>query len=185
MLAVSFSEFGLSVADVEQGEVRTMMNDFIGIMKDEDIVRIPKVSIGEVKAFEDETGAGPKLKPMRLYFDSTMKHPWNADLAEQFVSHFQSRAAVDENDEDDIWDLFKQRFLNLKRRISERKLKDNEDEVGALQRVVNKQKERLDGQRPNTRRGTVSQQVFWLIFGLTYFLLSSIKTGLPLRARTG
>ena len=166
----------MSVANVVQGEVRTMMNELIGIMKDVDMVKIPGPSITEVKAFEDETGAGPKLKPMRLYFNGTMKHPWNADLAEQFVSHFMSKFAVDENDEDDIWSLFKQRFLNLKRKVSERKLKQDEDEVGALQRVANKDKARLEGQRPNTRRGTVSQSAFQLIIRLTFFLALS-RTG--------
>lgn len=91
-----------------------MMNELISIMKDVDVVKIPGPSIAEVKAFEDETGARPKLKPMRLYFNGTMKHPWNADLAEQFVSRFMSKSAMDQNDEDDIWSLFQQHFLNLK-----------------------------------------------------------------------
>lgn len=173
MLAVSFREFGLRVANVVQGQVRPMMNELIGIMKDTDVVKITGPSIAEVNAFENETGAGPKLKPMRLYLDGKMKHPWNADLAEQFVSQFMSKFAVDENDEDDIWDLFKQRFLNLKRKVSERKLKEDEDEVGALQRVANKDKARLEGQRPNTRRGTVSESAFRLIIRLTFFLALS------------
>jgi hypothetical protein len=150
-----------------------MMNELIGSMKDVDMVKIPRPSITEVKAFEDETGAGPKLKLMRLYFNGTMKHPWNADLAEQFLSHFMSKFAMEENDEDDIWSLFKQCFSNLKQKVSERKLKQDEDKVGALQRVVNKDKARLEGQRPDTRRGTVSQDAFQLIIRLTFFLALS------------
>jgi hypothetical protein len=140
------------------------------------MVKISGPSITEVKAFEDETGAGPKLKLMQLYCNGTMKHLWNANLAERFVSHFMSKFAMDENDKDDIWSLFKQHFSNLKQKVSERKLKQDEDEVGALQRGASKDKARLEGQRPNTRCGMVSQSAFQLIIRLTFFLALS-RTG--------
>lgn len=137
-----------------------MMNDLIGIMHDVDIVKIPQPSIDDVTSFADELGPGPRLKPMRLYFDGSSKHPWNVDLAEQFYEYFRSKAAVDDHDEDDIWDLFGQRFLNLKRKISQRKPREDEDEVQVGQRVMHRKKATLDSQRPNTRRGTVSQHTF-------------------------
>jgi hypothetical protein len=137
-----------------------MMNDLIGIIHDVDIVDIPQPSIDDVTSFAAELGPGPKLKPMRLYFDGNSKHPWNADLAEQFYNYFQSRVAVDDHDEDDVWDLFGQRFLNLKRKISQRKPREDEDEVQVIQRVMHRKKATLDSQRPNTRCGTVSQHTF-------------------------
>jgi hypothetical protein len=137
-----------------------MMNDLIGIINDAGIIRSPRPSEAEVTSFANEDGPGPKLKPMRLYFDGNLKHPWNADLAEQFFRYFRSKNVVDEHDEDDIWDLFGQRFLNLKRQVMERNPRGNEDEVQVLQRAMKKKKATLDHQRPNTRRGTVSQIVF-------------------------
>src|SRR5271155_5630730 len=61
--------------------------------------------------------------------------------------------------------------------------KNSEDEVGALQRVVNKQKERLDGQRPNTRCRMVSQQVFCLIIRLTFSLAYQARAAIASKNR--
>jgi len=60
-----------------------MMNDMIGIMHDEDIVKIPQPSIDVMVSLADKLGLGPKLKPMRLYFNGDLKHPGNTNLAEQ------------------------------------------------------------------------------------------------------
>jgi hypothetical protein len=136
------------------------MNELLGIMHDADIVRVSHPSIDQVTSFADEVGPGPKLNPMRLYFDGNVKHPWNADLAEQFHSDFMSTNFVDSEDEMDVWDLFEQRFLNLKRKVAERKPRGDEDEIQVAQRIMEKKKERLSLQRPHTRRGTVGQQLF-------------------------
>jgi hypothetical protein len=158
-----------------------MTNNLIGIMRDTDIVKVSHPSIDEVTAFAEERGPGPQLNPMRLNFEGKIKDPWNADLAEQFHNHFMSTNAVDSQDEADIWDLFEQRFLNLKRRIRERKPKEDEDEIQTLQRVIKKKREILVHQRPHTRRGTVSRHLF--LSYLAHFHSSSIKVGLLSRAR--
>ena len=136
------------------------MNRLIGIMHNVDIVHIPQPSTDEVMSFANELGPGLKLKPMQLYFNGSLKHPWNADLAEQFHNYFQSRAVVDDHDEDDIWRLFDQCFLNLKCKFVERKPQEDEDEVQVTQWVMNRKKVMLDSQRPNTRHGMVSQHTF-------------------------
>jgi hypothetical protein len=137
------------------------MNDLIGILKDVDILEVSQPSIDEVTLFADEEGPGPKLKPMRLYFDGTFDHPWNQDLAEQFQIYFKAKNRVDEEDMIEIWDLFKQRFLNLRRKVAESRPKGDEDEIQVMQRVTKARKERKNRQRPNTRRGTVSN-IFYL-----------------------
>ena len=136
-----------------------MMNDLMDIKNDRDVIKMPKPSSNEINSFLEE-GPRPKLKPMRLHFNGKVKHPWNLDLAEQFVGHFMSRAAVDRNDEDNIWTLFEQRFLNLKRKVKEREPKDDEDEIQVLQQVVKRRKVVLSSQRPNTRCGMVSPHTF-------------------------
>ena len=77
-----------TIADLVQREVCLMINNLIGIMRDVDIVEIPQPSIDDITSFADKLGPGPKLKPMQLYFDGSLKHPWNADLAEQFYDYF-------------------------------------------------------------------------------------------------
>ena len=69
---------------IVQREVHLKMNHLICIMHNVDIVHIPQPSTDEVTSFANELGPGPKLKPMQLYFNESSKHPWNADLAEQF-----------------------------------------------------------------------------------------------------
>jgi hypothetical protein len=89
-----------------------------------------------------------------------VKHPWNADLAEQFHDHFISTNIIDSKDEIDVWNLFEQCFVNLRCKVAERKLRDDKDEIQVTQWVMNKKKERLSVQRPHTRHGTVGQQLF-------------------------
>jgi hypothetical protein len=158
------------------------MNDLIGILKDVDVLEVSQPSIDEVTLFADEEGPGPKLKPMRLYFDGNFKHPWNIDLAEQFQIYFKSKHIMDEQDDSEILDLFEQRFGNLRRKVTERKPRGDEDEIQVMQRITKARKERKEHQRPNSRRGTVSNIFYSSTVGLTIF--SSIKPGLLSRART-
>ena len=132
------------------------MNDLIGIMRDVDILNVWQPSTDEVTLFANEQGRGPKLKPMRLYFDGNVRHAWNVDLAKQFQVYFKSRNTVDEQDEIEIQGLFEQCFLNLRRKVTEGKPRGEEDEIQVMQWVKKRREERRDHQRPNTRRGTVS-----------------------------
>ena len=61
------------------------MNILLEIGRDKDIVLKTLPSNKEVEAFAEERGLGPILKRMRFCFNVTAKHPWNTDLANQFV----------------------------------------------------------------------------------------------------
>jgi len=116
------------------------MNVLLEIKKDTDIVYKTPPSTEEIEAFEDETGDGPTLNPMRLCFDAKITHCWNNDLAEQFVERFMRRHEVEESDESLLHELFTNRFISLKRRYNEWRIKEGEDAVQRAERVKEKHK---------------------------------------------
>jgi hypothetical protein len=135
---------------------RKDMNTVLEINRDKDIVLKKPPSIEEVEAFAEETGPGPKLKPMRFCFDVTAKHAWNIDLAEQFVEKFMIFRGIEEAEEGLVYELFTGRFSSLKRRYKEWQLKRGEDTVQRAQRVKEMHKAERCMRRRDTRRNNVS-----------------------------
>ena len=101
-----------------QAHCRHDMNVLLGIKKDVDIVYKTLPSAEEVEAFEAETGDGPVLDPMCLFFDVPASHIWNNDLAEQFVERFMHQHKVDESEEGLIHELFTTCYTCLKRQYN-------------------------------------------------------------------
>jgi hypothetical protein len=132
------------------------MNALINIKRDKEIVLKPQPSEEEVEAFADEMGPGPELAPMRLSFDNGAQHPWNADLAEQFVTEFMKHRNIKSAEEPLVYELFTTRFSSLKRRYREWKPKEGEDNVQRIQRVREMHKDERRMRRRDTRRNNVS-----------------------------
>jgi hypothetical protein len=132
------------------------MNYLIDIQNDKDIVGKTPPSIEEVNAFAEEVGQGPKLAPMRLSFDVSAKHPWNTDLADQFVEKFMKFRKIKSDEETLVYDLFTARFTSLKRRYREWQLEEGEDTVQRAQHVKIMHKEERRMGRRDTRRNNVS-----------------------------
>lgn len=133
------------------------MNVLLEIKKDTDIINKIPPSTEEIEAFEDDTGDGPELNPMRLCFDMPVTHAWNNDLAEQFVEQFMHHNKVEESDEALIHELFVNRFTCLKRRYNEWQFREGEDSVQRARRVKEKHQMERKMQRKDTRRNTVSE----------------------------
>src|SRR5271155_6197330 len=146
------------------------MNLLIEISKDADIVLKRQPSAEEVEAFAEETGNGPELKPMRLYFDMKMSHAWNSDLAEQFVSRFMRYHDLGESDEALLHELFTTRYTSLKRQYQEWQLKKGEDTVQRAKCVKEKYQVKRLLVRKDTRRNTVSQILVFRMAKLTSWI---------------
>jgi hypothetical protein len=132
------------------------MNVLLEIKKDTDIVYKTPPSTEEIEGFEDETGEGPELNPMRLWLGAKITHCWNNDLAEQFVEWFMGRHEVEESEESLLHEIFTNRFLSLRRRYNEWRIKEGEDDVQRAERVKEKHKRGRGLQRKDTRRNNVS-----------------------------
>jgi hypothetical protein len=135
------------------------MNALLVIQKDTEIIHKIPPSTEEIEAFEEETGDGPELNPMRLCFDVKITHCWNNDLAEQFVEWFMGRHDVDASQESLLHELFTNRFISLKRRYNEWRIKEGEDAVQRADRVTEKRRKGRKMQRKDTRRNNVSELI--------------------------
>ena len=135
---------------------RKDMNTLLEIGRDKDIVLKAPPSNQEVKAFAEERGPGPVLKHMRFCFNVTAKHPWNTDLADQFVEKFMKDRGIEEAEEALVYELFMYRFDSLKRRYREWQFKRGEDAVQRAQRVKEMHKMERKMRRRDTRRNNVS-----------------------------
>ena len=93
---------------------------------------------------------------MRFCFNVTAKHPWNTDLAVQFVEQFMVNRGAEEAKEALVYELFMVRFGSLKRRYREWQFKRGEDTVQRAQRVKEMHKMERMMWRRDTRRNNVS-----------------------------
>src|SRR5882757_4154475 len=91
------------------------MNALLVIQKDTDIIHKTPPSTEEIKAFEEETGDGLELNPMRLCFNVKITHCWNNHLAEQFVEWFMGSHDVGESQESLLHELFTNCFRSKER----------------------------------------------------------------------
>jgi hypothetical protein len=132
------------------------MNVLLEIQKDKDIVWKTSPSNQEIEDFAEGKGRGPKLSPMRFSFRVTARHPWNADLAEQFVTEFMKHRKINSDEEPLLYELFTERFTSLRRRYREWQLKRGEDNVQRAQRVKEMHDEERRMRRRDTRRNNVS-----------------------------
>jgi hypothetical protein len=133
------------------------MNELIGIKKNEDIRDIDGPRDEDVDLYEKDDGPGPTLDPMRPYF-TTIKCEWNNCLAEQFVRHVievYEHLEFDEEDMMELEEVFWDRMQYLKREFSPKVIGRGKNSPNA---VFNHKMEKLNRQRPNTRRLTVSHK---------------------------
>lgn len=137
------------------------MNSCLGIRADKDILKggfSPPQE--ELDLWEDdEQGAGPVLQPMKPDWDN-LHSSWNYRLEELFGNYFCSKTEVDDDDfEDDIRDMFRQRLARLRRlmRGSMPRAGESLDQMTA--RTKKTSAAALARQRPNSRRREVSNDM--------------------------
>lgn len=135
------------------------MNTFLHIEQDNDIVTITaEPPAGELLAFEnDGIGKGPILDPMVPYWDN-LDSKWNDRLCELFIHHLKNDDALEvaSDDEPVITEMFHARLKRLKRERLENSLREDESEDEGRTRLKQAKLGKLERQRPNSRRATVS-----------------------------
>ncbi|KDR79748.1 hypothetical protein GALMADRAFT_136359 [Galerina marginata CBS 339.88] len=141
--------------------VRKHMNALLRINKDKDIQwhAQPPKAIADV--FAAEQGPGPNLIPMQLYFDGKAKHHWNRTLATSFVEDFTEHVGpqlnLKEAEEIIVYDLFWQRFQNLRQLHKSWLPKEGEDDRAVSHRKYQQDLKQLKTTRRDSRRKCMNQ----------------------------
>jgi len=130
------------------------MNSLIGIKKDKMIrdVKPPLLSVVEKFATDDNPVIHPILSPMNFCFEVKYGHPWNKELANQFMQSFLSTHDIPLEDRLIACSAVKQRFVTLKSLVMEATPKKGEDEVQTRERVEKKDASKNKRTRRDTRR---------------------------------
>ncbi|KAF8903269.1 hypothetical protein CPB84DRAFT_1845819 [Gymnopilus junonius] len=133
--------------------VRLHMNPLIGIKKDKMIrgVESPLLSVVEKYAIDDNPVIHPSLAPMSFCFEVKYSHPWNEELANQFMQSFLLMHNIRPEDRLIAYSTVKQRFTTLKALVKEAKPKEGEDEVQTRERVEKKDASKNKTTRRDTR----------------------------------
>lgn len=142
-----------------QGKVRKEMNYLLGIKVDKDILQggfsPPQEALDLWE--DDEQGKGPTLKHMKPDWNN-LHSLWNCRLEELFCAHFcQKMEIVDEDLEDDVRDMFRQRLARLLRLMKKDLPRPGETTDQTAARVHKTSAGMLARQRPNSRRREVSK----------------------------
>lgn len=142
------------------------MNPLIGIKKDKMIrgVESPLLSVVEKYAIDDNPAIHPTLAPMSFCFEVKYSHPWNEELANQFMQSFLLTHNIRPEDRLITYSAVKQCFTTLKALVKEAKPKKGEDEVQTRERVEKKDASKNKTTRRDTRRRGVG-----LLFDLLHF----------------
>jgi len=130
------------------------MNPLIGIKKDKMIrdVKPPLLSVVEKFATDDNPVIRPSLAPMSFCFEVKYGHPWNEELANQFMQSFLSTHNIPREDRAIAYSAVKQRFVTLKSLVMEATPKKGEDEVQTRERVEKKDASKNKRTCRDTRR---------------------------------
>jgi hypothetical protein len=119
-----------------------------------------------VDDFAKGHGPDPGLVPMQLAFRYTKKAAWNKNLGEQFFDDFLeqegSKLRLQEDEWPLIYELFWQRFDNLKKEWKKWQKKDGEDDKDVHHRNSTINRMDLRVKRRNARRRQVSEYIFIL-----------------------
>lgn len=134
------------------------MNSCLGIRADKDILKggfSPPQE--ELDLWEDdEQGAGPALQPMKPDWND-LHSSWNDRLEELFGNYFCSKMEIDNEDlEDNVRDMFRQRLARLRRLIRGSVPRAGETLDQTTARMTKTSAAALARQRPNSRRREVS-----------------------------
>lgn len=135
------------------------MNELMGINHDSDVVNLAHPPIRRVMTYETDNTQGPTLKPMNPHLaKGVMGYQWNLRLCEMFIPHFEMTYQMELTLEEqrDVEIMFEERLGRLHRKLKETSYRESETVTAYRERISGKTKERLDRQRPNTRRGQVS-----------------------------
>jgi hypothetical protein len=111
----------------------------------------------EVEAYAEEKGPGPRLNPMRLSFLSKPKHPWNQDLAEQFIEQLKKELTIHPGEEQVIYSIFFDNFSNLRCQFKKWIPKTGESQEEVAVQVRAKKLNKLQKTRRDTRQNGVSK----------------------------
>ena len=135
----------------------------MGIECDADIQWHSQPSRELVDDFAKGNESDPGLVPMNLAFRYTKKEPWNKSLGEQFVDDFLERGGsklcLQENEWPLIYELFWQRFDNLKKEWKKWQKKEGEDNTAVHNRNSTSNRIDLKTKRRNARRRQVSKYI--------------------------
>jgi hypothetical protein len=135
------------------------MNSFLHIQHDSDItLDNTEPSPDVLSAFEnDGQGTGPELDPMVPYWDD-LDSKWNDRLCELFIDHLKDDDAlgVTSDEENTVTEMFHARLKRLKRERTENTVRAGEGQRDGLIRIKQARLGKLNRQRPNSRRATVS-----------------------------
>ena len=136
----------------------------LNIEHDSDIKWRPQPSKEIVHDFAKGNGADPALVPMQLAFTYSKKEPWNKCLGEQFFDDFLEREErklfLQQDEWPVIYDLFWQRFENLKKEWKKWQKKDGEDDKEVHHRNSTNNRKELRAKRRHARRRHVSEYIF-------------------------
>jgi hypothetical protein len=137
------------------------MNSLLRIEHDSDIQRCLQPSKETIAAFAEERGSDPDLVPMQLAFEYKKKEPWNKFLGEEFFDDFLEQEGptlrIQENEWALIYELFWQRFENLKKEWKRWQKKNGEDDKAVRHRNSTNNQLDLKSKRRNARRRHVSE----------------------------
>ena len=140
------------------------MNSLLRIEHDPDIQWSLQPSTESVAAFAEGNRSDPALVPMQLAFGYKKKEPWNKCLGEQFFDDFLDREGtnlrIQENEWPLIYELFWQRFENLKKEWKKWQKKNGEDDKSVCYRNSTSKQLDLKTKRRNARRRHVSIDIY-------------------------
>jgi hypothetical protein len=135
------------------------MNDLLGIRVDKDILKGGFSPPEEVLNLweDDEQGVGPTLTAMKPDWNNLCSS-WNGRLEELFCAHFCHKMEIDEEEmEDDVCDMFRQRLARLRRLMKQGSSRAGETLDQTTARIRRTSAAALARQRPNSRRREVSE----------------------------
>jgi hypothetical protein len=139
--------------------VRNHMNTFLRIKHDNDITLVDtEPSPDELLEYEnDGLGPGPELDPMMPYLDD-LDSKWNNRLCELFIDHLKNDEdlGVTSEDESTIDEMFRARLQRLQKERHRNSSRPGEGQQEAQKRIKGTKLGKLDRQRVNSRRCTVS-----------------------------
>jgi hypothetical protein len=140
--------------------MRTRMNEYLGIRRDNDITSRPRASEQEVEAFETGRRPPPTLKPMCVDWGAGSTSTWNQSLFTDFYQDIQDimmkQAPPIQAAKSEVEDIFYSRLECLRKLINASQARDNEDEEAVVARLAAKAGKNRRSARRRMRRQQVS-----------------------------
>jgi hypothetical protein len=135
------------------------MNHLLGIQHDADIIHVKAAALTDIENYNEEGVDGPILNPMQPCW-ACIDCAWNDEIWDQFLAEFKNihfeGTEPDIDTEKEIEGMFIRCLRALKREVTKAQPQKGEGKVGAAGRLKNEKLRKLTRQRPNSRRGQVS-----------------------------